>query len=60
MKAYMETQHEELCSIIVKKMDFADRQVWFLVWAKLLISLVTQGKWFALALSLFFFFFFFS
>lgn len=52
MKAYVETQHGGPCSIVVKKMGFADRQVWFPVLAKLPISLVTQGKWFTLALSL--------
>ena len=51
-KAYVQAQHGGPWSIVVKKTGFADRQVWFPALAKLPISLVTQGKWFTLALSL--------
>lgn len=51
MKVYVETQHGRPCSNVVKKMGFANRQVWFPVLAKLSISLVTQGKWFTLAFA---------
>lgn len=44
MKAYMETQHEELQSIVVTKMGSADRQAWFPALTKLLISPLTWGK----------------